>query len=181
MGSVPFQPFCIHIRTPSPLKTYLHEKTIILMSKKRHQHHEREILLACWMLNQVKKKSNFLHVFYLLYLLSTNHVSTNLWTADMKKKMKIRFKYPLLHIAMALSPNDRPCWMYCPFSMSPSALHFFSVRINEKIWKRGVQWMNKKYIVGTQINRCILLWHFRSKAVQCPSWHRDVRLPSDGV
>ncbi len=77
-----------------------------------------------------------------------NHVFTNLWTADFKKK-KIRFTYPSLHTAMALSPNDRPSWSYRPFSMSPSALHFFSERINEKIWKRGIQWMSKRDILET--------------------------------
>ncbi len=50
---------------------------------------------------------------------------------------------------MALSPNDRPSWSYRPFSMSPSALHFFSERINEKIWKRGIQWMSKRDILET--------------------------------
>lgn len=88
------------------------------------------------------------HLFYLFYLLSMNHVFTNLWTADLKNKKK-RFKYPSLHTAMALSPNDRPSWSYRPFSMSPSALHFFSERINEKIWKCGVQWINKRDILET--------------------------------
>lgn len=59
--------------------------------------------------------------------------------------MKISVQYPVLHIAMALSPNDCPSRLYWPFSMSPSALHFLSVRINEKIWKGGVQWMIKRY------------------------------------
>lgn len=93
-------------------------------------HNERETLLA-WSL-------------FLPALTMFSHIhGLQTW------RMKIRFQYPLLHIAMALSPNDRPSWLYCPFSMSPSALHFFSVKINEKIWKGWVQWINNWYFRDT--------------------------------